>query len=253
MQKRSAMNQEHQTADGPGEAVGDHRDGWAGATAVEFVVLLSPPDGRSRVWDTLTLPDIATAMELWAGLPNIWGVIYDWSVWRLLPGSDGKRVFAELKCSQEHADEVAAGKNPLAAALRSIGSSRGYNVRFVLDGELDERRDERLARRLKDREEHLDDIGASELGPEPPWHQAKERALERDGRKCVQCDSEEDLEVDHICEQADGGSNYLENLQTLCKSCHHKKTAESRRARRNSADSDSESGKHNTPAESVSA
>lgn len=251
MQKRSAMNQEHQTADGPGEAVGDQSNGLA--AAVEFVVLLSPPDGRSRVWGTLTLPDIAAAMNLWADLPSPWGVINDWSVWRLLPGSDGKRMFAELKCSQEHADEVAAGKNPLAAALRSIGGSRGDIIHKVLDGELDEWRNERLTKLLKDREEHLDDIGASELGPEPPWYQAKERALERDGHKCVQCGSEEYLQVDHICEQADGGSNYLENLQTLCKSCHHKKTAESRRARRNSADSDSESGKHNTPAESVSA
>ena len=211
-----------------------------GAAAVEFVVLLSPPDGRRRVWETLTLPDISAAMELWAGLTNAWGVINDWSVWRLLPGSNGKRVFAELKCSQEHADEVAAGRNPLAAALRSIGSIRGYNVSFVLDGELDERRDERLARLLKQREEHLDDIGASELGPEPPWPQAREQALERDGRKCVQCGSEKDLQVDHICEQADGGSNYLDNLQTLCKSCHNKKTAESRRARRSLADSDSD-------------
>ena len=253
MQKRSAMNQEHQTADGPSEAVGVQSNGWADATAVEFVVLLSPPDGRSRVWGTLTLPDIAAAMNLWCYLPIAWGVINDWSEWGLLPGSDGKRVFAELKCSQEHADEVAAGRKPLAATLRRIGGSRGDIIHKVLDGELDEWQNERLTKLLKDREEHLGDIGASELGPEPPWYQAKERALERDGHKCVQCGSEEYLQVDHICERTDGGSNYLENLQTLCKLCHNEKTAESRRARRNSVDSDSESGKHNTTAESVSA
>lgn len=247
------MNQEHQTAAGSGEAVGDQGDGWVDAAAVEFVLLLSPPDGRSRVWGTLKLPDIAAAMNLWCYLPIAWGVINDWSEWRLLPGSDGKRVFVELKCSQEHADEVVAGKKPLAAALRSISGSRGDIIRKVLDGKLDEWQSETLARLLKQREEHLDDIGASELGPEPPWHQAREQALERDERKCVKCSSEEDLEVDHICEQADGGSNYLDNLQTLCKSCHNDKTAESRRVRRSSADSDSESGKHNTIAESVSA
>ena len=253
MQKRSAMNQEHQTADGSGEAVGVQSNGWADATAVEFVVLLSPPDGRSRVWGTLTLPGIWEAMELWCYLPNdAWGVIDHGSVWRLLPGSDGKRVFVELKCSQEHADEVAAGRKPLAdalVALRRVGDM----VRVVLDGELDEWQSETLTRLLKQREKHLGDIGASELGPEPPWYQAREQALERDGHKCVQCGSEEDMEVDHICERTDGGSNYLENLQTLCKSCHNEKTAESRRARRNSVDSDSESGKHNTTAESLSA
>ncbi len=216
-------------------------------------MLLSPPDGRSRVWGRLTLPGIWEAMELWCYLPNdAWGVIDDGSIWRLLPGSSGKRVFAELKCSQEHADEVAAGRKPLAAALVALPRV-GDDIARVLNGELDEWQSERLARLLKQREEHLDDIGASGLGPEPPLHQAREQALERDGHKCVQCGSEEYLQVDHICERTDGGSNYLENLQTLCKSCHNKKTAESRRARRNSADSDSESGKHNTTAESVSA
>jgi len=52
----------------------------------------------------------------------------------------------------------------------------------------------------------------------------KSRCKKRDGYLCKRCGSSEDLEVDHIVEVIDGGENTLENLQTLCKNCHLKKT-----------------------------
>lgn len=39
------------------------------------------------------------------------------------------------------------------------------------------------------------------------------------------------LEVDHIIELADGGSNDIENLQLLCVACHRGKTSQKRSAR----------------------
>ena len=36
---------------------------------------------------------------------------------------------------------------------------------------------------------------------------------------------EEDLQVDHIIPTYMGGSDELHNVQTLCKSCHRKKTS----------------------------
>lgn len=47
----------------------------------------------------------------------------------------------------------------------------------------------------------------------------RETILERDIR-CQRCRSESNLEVHHIIPHADGGSHKLDNLITLCHSCH---------------------------------
>lgn len=51
----------------------------------------------------------------------------------------------------------------------------------------------------------------------------KRRVLERDGHACVLCGATGRVEVDHIVRYADGGSNYDDNLRTLCKPCHDKR------------------------------
>lgn len=63
-------------------------------------------------------------------------------------------------------------------------------------------------------------------------HKLRKAARDRDGDQCVQCGSTEHLEVDHILNVARGGTHHLDNLQTLCASCHQEKTqAEARQAR----------------------
>lgn len=47
----------------------------------------------------------------------------------------------------------------------------------------------------------------------------------RDDFTCQQCGSSSDLTIDHIHPVALGGSNEIENLQTLCKSCNSRKGA----------------------------
>ncbi|MFW9156242.1 HNH endonuclease [Corynebacterium striatum] len=56
-----------------------------------------------------------------------------------------------------------------------------------------------------------------------PQHLRK-AALNRDHHQCVQCGNTECLEVDHIKNVASGGGHNLNNLQTLCKTCHREKT-----------------------------
>lgn len=58
------------------------------------------------------------------------------------------------------------------------------------------------------------------------WRRARAAALRRDRHRCVQCGRAAE-EVDHIRPRAMGGEVYaLSNLQSMCKSCHKRKTAQ---------------------------
>lgn len=59
------------------------------------------------------------------------------------------------------------------------------------------------------------------LSSDSPWRHLRELVLDRDGYTCVLCGSDESLTVDHIVERQFGGTNYLNNLRTLCRKCHH--------------------------------
>ncbi|WBM34138.1 HNH endonuclease [Pseudomonas sp. NY11382] len=67
-----------------------------------------------------------------------------------------------------------------------------------------------------------------------PWRRIRERILLRDQYTCCGCGVvTQDLEVDHIINVAEGGSDEDSNLQSLCVPCHQAKTAvEAARGRR---------------------
>lgn len=48
---------------------------------------------------------------------------------------------------------------------------------------------------------------------------------QRDGGRCVACESQVNLEFDHVIPVAMGGSNTARNLQVLCESCNRRKGA----------------------------
>ncbi len=64
---------------------------------------------------------------------------------------------------------------------------------------------------------------ADSYSAEPVTGAQRERILERDGRRCVECGSAERLSIDHIVPRSRGGSSADDNLQTLCVRCNSAK------------------------------
>ena len=60
-------------------------------------------------------------------------------------------------------------------------------------------------------------------GNSTQWKELREACFRVWGRTCNYC-GEVATQVDHIIELAIGGTNTLDNLQPLCKSCHTAKT-----------------------------
>ncbi len=72
----------------------------------------------------------------------------------------------------------------------------------------------------------------------PDWQSRRQKVLRRDGYICQECSvrstrvDDVRFDVDHIVPKSDGGSHALENLQTLCPSCHANKHSGNRSLRR---------------------
>lgn len=54
-----------------------------------------------------------------------------------------------------------------------------------------------------------------------PWK--RQAVYRRDGYRCVECGAEGELSIDHVVAIRDGGTNNIENLQTLCRTCNQAK------------------------------
>ena len=62
------------------------------------------------------------------------------------------------------------------------------------------------------------------------WTALRRRVFERDGYRCRSCGKAGRLEADHIKPLHKGGRPYdPANLQTLCRTCHIRKTADENR------------------------
>jgi 5-methylcytosine-specific restriction endonuclease McrA len=53
-----------------------------------------------------------------------------------------------------------------------------------------------------------------------PYHVMRKMAMKRDGHQCNHCGTSFNLTVHHIIPRREGGTDHLDNLQTLCDSCH---------------------------------
>jgi len=58
-----------------------------------------------------------------------------------------------------------------------------------------------------------------------PWRRIKREVHVRDNGTCCECQRVTmNLECDHIVNKAQGGTDDLDNLQSLCQECHSKKS-----------------------------
>lgn len=106
--------------------------------------------------------------------------------------------------------------------------SGGYQERDVLALIRDRQR--RSAQRL-DRAHMLLNVEEGKAarprgGREPIPREVKRAVFERDGGKCVECDSSFDLQYDHVIPVALGGATTIANLQLLCADCNREKGAD---------------------------
>jgi len=73
---------------------------------------------------------------------------------------------------------------------------------------------------------------AAERGYGYKWKKVRGQALERDSYLCQSCLKQgivtRATDVDHILNKAQGGTDDLDNLQSLCNPCHKRKTIEER-------------------------
>ena len=120
----------------------------------------------------------------------------------MLVSSDYKQAIATEAALQRQVDD--ALELSIALALRRYGN---YAFEY-LEGLL-----------LMDRRRpHAEGPKKRTIGAKLRW-----AVFKRDGFKCLRCDSNDDLSVDHITAESNGGTLEMANLQTLCRSCNSKK------------------------------
>ena len=66
------------------------------------------------------------------------------------------------------------------------------------------------------------------------WYATRKRVLIRDAWQCQECSrvcsDKREAHVDHITPKAQGGTDAMENLRTLCVRCHGRKTRQEQNA-----------------------
>ena len=86
---------------------------------------------------------------------------------------------------------------------------------------------EKERRRARQLERAHAGMAASAAAPrrEAIPRQVRLAVFERDGGRCVECDSAFDIQYDHVIPVAMGGATTVENLQILCADCNRRKGA----------------------------
>lgn len=110
--------------------------------------------------------------------------------------------------------------------LLSSLASAGFVVRYEIDGK------RFIALPTFNRHQNPHYKEPPSLIPHPPGEENKfnhkpvsasqrKRIFERDGKRCIECGSTDDLTIDHIVLRSAGGTSLDDNLRTLCASCNN--------------------------------
>lgn len=150
--------------------------------------------------------------------------------------TDGKRILATASASEYRSLRQRAQKAPLKVASLDGSAVWNWNADvFLCDPDLDaddvaalagERENKKRLRlqkahALKAMSEQLD----TKAKRQPIPQDVKVLVWQRDGGRCVECGSNQNLEYDHIIPLAMGGSNTDRNIQLLCEDCNRRKGA----------------------------
>jgi 5-methylcytosine-specific restriction endonuclease McrA len=151
--------------------------------------------------------------------------------------------------------ELAVGEEQTAAAWRTrrfralCEAQRGDPVPLVQDGSrvcwlfedrfywddeeltaadvlaLVREKERRRQRRLERAHAGLAADGAATPRREPIPREVRLAVFQRDGGRCVECDSAFDIQYDHVIPVSMGGATTVGNLQILCSGCNQRKGA----------------------------
>lgn len=130
-----------------------------------------------------------------------------------MPFHDDEDVLAEA-VAVERVRVLSALLAQEAGRLWHIGDGEGGYVRDMIEDAFDEAGLRRTP------------YAPSTSRPRHPiGPNARAQVYARDGLKCVTCGSTDALTVDHIVPHVLGGSDDIDNLQTLCQPCNSRKGA----------------------------